>query len=51
MGCEKYSLHLIFTFHLNRDTSVLELFPVAVFQSKKIVHVDSSRRARDTAAM
>ena len=32
MGYEKYSLHLIFTFYLNRDTSVLELFPVAVFQ-------------------
>ena len=29
---EKYSLHLIFTFYLNRDTSVLELFPVVVFQ-------------------
>ena len=32
MGYEKYSLHLIFTFYLNRDTSVLELFPVVVFQ-------------------
>ena len=31
MGYEKYSLHLIFTFYLNRDTSVLQLFPV-VFQ-------------------
>ena len=31
-GYEKYSLHLIFTFYLNRDTSVLELFPVVVFQ-------------------
>ena len=29
---EKYSLHLIFTFYLNRDTSVLDLFPVVVFQ-------------------
>ena len=28
---EKYSLHLVFTFYLNRDTSVLELFPVVVF--------------------
>ena len=32
MGYEKYSLHLIFTFYLNRDTSVLELFPVVVFK-------------------
>ena len=32
MGYEKYSLHLIFTFYLYRDTSVLELFPVVVFQ-------------------
>ena len=32
MGYDKYSLHLIFTFYLNRDTSVLELFPVVVFQ-------------------
>ena len=32
---KKYSLHLIFTFYLNRDTSVLELFPVIVFQKKK----------------
>ena len=28
---EKYTLHLIFTFYLNRDTPVLELFPVVVF--------------------
>ena len=28
---EKYSLRLIFTFYLNRDTSVMELFPVVVF--------------------
>ena len=35
MGYEKYSLHLIFTFYLNRDTSVLELFPVVVFQEKR----------------
>ena len=28
---EKYSLLLIFTFYLNRDTSVRELFPVVVF--------------------
>ena len=27
-----YSSHLIFTFYLNRDTSVVELFPVIVFQ-------------------
>ena len=39
------------TFYLNRDTSVLELFPVVVFQLKNILRVDSSRRARDTAAM
>ena len=32
LGYEKYSLHLIFTFDLNRDTWVLELFPVVVFQ-------------------
>ena len=32
VGYEKYHLHLIFPFYLNRDTSVLELFPVAVFQ-------------------
>ena len=32
LGHEKYSLHLIFTYYLNRDTSVLELFPVVVFQ-------------------
>ena len=31
MGYEKYSLHLIFTFYLNRHTSVLKLFPVVVF--------------------
>ena len=34
MGYEKYFLHLIFTSYLNRDTSVLELFPVVVFQKK-----------------
>ena len=51
VGYEKYYLHLIFPFYLNRDTSVLELFPVAVFQWKKILRADSSRRARDTAAM
>ena len=28
----KYSLRLIFTFYLNRDTSVIDLFPVVVFQ-------------------
>ena len=32
VGNEKYSLHLIFTFYLNRDTSVIELCPVVVFQ-------------------
>ena len=32
VGYQKYSLHLIFTFYLNRDTSVLELFPVVLFQ-------------------
>ena len=35
---EQYSLHLIFTFYLNRDTSVPELFPVVVL--KKISLVD-----------
>ena len=50
-GYEEYSWHLIFTFYLNRDTSVLELFPVIVFQWKKILRVDSSRSARDMAAM
>ena len=51
MGYEKYSIHLIFTFYLNKDTSVLEFFPVVVFQSKKILRVDSSRRACNAAAM
>ena len=32
VGYKKYSLHLIFTFYLNRDTTVIELFPVLVFQ-------------------
>ena len=32
MGYEKYSLHLIFIFYLNRDTLLLELFPVVVFR-------------------
>ena len=32
VGYEKYYLHFFFTFYLNRDTSVLELFPVVVFQ-------------------
>ena len=31
MGYEKYSLHLIFTFYLKRDSSVREIFPVVVF--------------------
>ena len=31
---KKYSLPLNFTFYLNRDTSVLELFPVVMFQWK-----------------
>ena len=34
---EKHSLPLIFTFYLNRGTSVLELFPVVVFQLKKTI--------------
>ena len=51
MGYEKYYLYLISTFYLNRDTSVLELFPVVVFQWKKVLRVDSPRKARDTAAM
>ena len=29
---ERYFLRLVFTFYLNRDTSVLELFPVVLFQ-------------------
>ena len=32
VGYEKCCLHVIFTFYLDRDTSVLELFPVVVFQ-------------------
>ena len=32
MGYEKYSLNSIFTFYLNRERSVLELFPVVLFQ-------------------
>ena len=32
---EKYSLHLILTFYLNRDTSVTESFPVVVLKKKK----------------
>ena len=32
---EKYSLPLIFTFYLNGDTSVLELFRVVIFQYKR----------------
>ena len=46
MGYEKYSLHLIFTFYLNRDTSVLELFPVVVFQWKNfsvLTHLPGNR--------
>ena len=51
MGYDEYSLHLIFTFYLNRDTSVLDLIPCRCISIKKIVRVDSSRRARDMAAM
>ena len=51
MGYEKYSLHLIFTFYLYRDTSVLEFIPCCCISIKNIVRVDSSRRARDTTAM
>ena len=32
VGYEKCCLHVIFTFNLNRDTSVLDFFPVIVFQ-------------------
>ena len=32
---EKKSLHLIFTFYLNSDTSAPELFPVVVLKKKK----------------
>ena len=34
---EKYFLHLISTFYLNRDTSVTELFPVVVLKKKSRV--------------
>ena len=34
---EKYSLHLIFTFYLFRDTSVTELFPVVLIKKKSRV--------------
>ena len=37
---EKNSLHLIFTFYLNSDTSAPELFPVVVLKKKKIPLVD-----------
>ena len=45
---EKYSLHLIFTFYLNRDTSVLELFPVVVFKRKHpvLTHLPTMNRTR-----
>ena len=33
---QKYSLHLIFTFYLNRVTLVLVIFPFVVFRQKKI---------------
>ena len=36
----KKSLHLIFTFYLNSDTSAPELFPVVVLKKKKIPLVD-----------
>ena len=29
---KKYFLHLIFTFYLNTDASVIKIFPVVVFQ-------------------
>ena len=29
---KKYVLHLIFTFYLNTDASVVKIFPVVVFQ-------------------
>ena len=47
---EKYSWHLIFTFYLNRDIGA-RIIPCRCISIKKILRVDSSRRARDTAAM
>ena len=52
MGYEKYSLHVIFTFYLDRDTSVLELFPVIEFKQKRFsvlthLHVYCSRLIRN----
>ena len=32
---KRYFLHLIFTFYLNTDASVVEFFPVVVFQQKR----------------
>ena len=50
MGYEKYSLHLIFTFYHNRKIGA-RIIPCRCISIKKILRVDSSRRARDTAAM
>ena len=33
---KKKILHLIFTFYLNTDASVVEFFPVVVFQQKRL---------------
>ena len=33
--CKKYSLRLIFTFYLNRETSLIESFPVVAFKKKE----------------
>ena len=43
---EKYSLHSIFTFYLNRDTSVTELFPVVVFKNPVLTHLPTMNRNR-----
>ena len=50
MGYEKYFLHLIFTFYLNRHIGA-KIIPCRCISIKKILRVDSSRSARHTAAM
>ena len=54
MGYGKYSLHLsilIFTFYLNRETHRCLNYSLSFYSIKMILRVDSSRSARDTAAM
>ena len=50
VGYEKYYLHLIFPFYHNRYIGA-RINPCRCISIKKILRVDSSRRARDTAAM